>query len=347
MNRILDMKERYSCFTLALLLIFLILGCDARKEKIYSKSMIAMDTIVLLKVVSDSPDKADQAMEKTFEEIKKLEAYFDPKLADSDVSKINAKAGVTPVKVSPETVDMIIKAVYVSVRTNGAFDITIGPASRLWDFHKKIKPNESVVRQELQLVDYKNIAIDTKNQTIYLKKKGMSIDAGGIAKGYAADRAVETLKNRGIKSGLVSIAGDIKAFGLKSDLKVWKIGIQNPRQKGKSDEIIAAADLTDLAVSTAGDYQRYFMDGDKRYHHILDPKTGYPVNDCMSVSVFAADGAMTDAFSTGIFVLGYEKGQRLLESLGFDAVIVDKEGKMFITPNLRGKIKILENKKNN
>lgn len=341
------MRQKNIRFVFVLFLIFLISGCGPEKEKIYNKSMIAMDTVVVLKVVSDSQDKADQAIEKTFEEIKKLEAFFDAKLAGSDVSKINAGAGIAPVKVSPETIDVIIKAVYASVKTNGAFDITIGAVSRLWDFHKKIKPDEAAVSEALQLVNYKNIAIDTKNQTVYLKKKGMSIDVGGIAKGYAADKAVETLRKHGIKSGLVSIAGDIKAFGLKPDLKFWKVGIQNPRQKEKRDEIIASADLPDLAISTSGDYQRYFMEGDKRYHHILDPKTGYPVSGCMSVTVFAGDGAMTDAFSTGVFVLGHEKGFRLLESLGFDAVIVDKEGKIFVTPNLKGRIKILENQKNN
>lgn len=327
-------------------MFFLISGCSAEKERIHKKSAIAMDTVVTLSVVSESSGKAGKAMEAAFKELKKLEFYFDPNLADSDVSKINSGAGLAPVKVSPETIDVISKAVYVSEKTDGAFDITIGAVSRLWDFHKKTKPDEKTAKKAVQFVNYKNIIINKKKQTVFLRKKGMAIDVGGIAKGYAADKAVEALKQEGVKSGLVAIAGDIKAFGLKPDLKLWKVGIQNPRQKGRDDEIIAAADLADSAISTSGDYQRYFIEEGRRYHHVLDPGTGYPADYCISVSIFAQEGAMADAFSTGVFAMGNEKGIKLLDSLGFDAVIVDKKGKMIMTPRLKGRIEIIEYKKN-
>ncbi|MDO8746306.1 MAG: FAD:protein FMN transferase, partial [Thermodesulfovibrionales bacterium] len=151
----------------------------------------------------------------------------------------------------------------------------------------------------------------------------------------------DVLKKEGIKSGLVAIAGDIKAFGLKPDLKPWKVGIRNPRAENKEDEIMATIEMTDMAISTSGDYERYFIIDGKRYHHILNPKTGYPVDECRSVSIIAKDGSVTDPFSTGIFIFGAEKGIKLLEEVGIDGIIVDKNGKIHTTPNLRGKVEII------
>jgi thiamine biosynthesis lipoprotein len=341
------MKQKNIRFVFILFLVFLILGCGPEKEKIYKKSKMTMDTIVTLSVVSESSGKAEKAMEKTFKEIEMLEKYLNNFSPDSEVSEINRQAGKNPVKVSPETMEVINRAIHISEKTKGAFDVTIGAVSKLWNFHDKVKPDEKTVKQALPLVNYKNMIVNKKNQTIYLTKKEMSVDLGGIAKGYAADRAVGVLKKEGIKSGLVALAGEIKAFGLRPDKKPWRIGIQNPRQKGKDDEVIATMDLTDAAISTSGDYQRYFIENGKRYHHILNPKTGYPADECMSVTVIARGSTALDGFPTGVFVLGREKGLKLIESLGFDGVIVGKEGKIFVTPNLKGKIKILGNKKNN
>jgi thiamine biosynthesis lipoprotein len=177
----------------------------------------------------------------------------------------------------------------------------------------------------------------------------MLIDLGGISKGYAVDKAVETLKRNGINSGLVSIAGDIKAFGLKPDGKLWRIGIRNPRipstpplgKEGKGgflDDIMATIELSDMAISTSGDYERCFILDGKRYHHLLSPKTGYPAEGCQSVSVITKEGAFTDAFATGVFILGPEKGLKVLEKMGFDGIIVDSQGEVHTTPNIRGKI---------
>jgi len=166
----------------------------------------------------------------------------------------------------------------------------------------------------------------------------MYIDLGGISKGYAADNAVETLKRNRIHSGLVSVAGDIKAFGLKPDGKPWKIGIRNPRAKGQEDDIMATIELADMAISTSGDYERSFINDGKRYHHLLNPRTGYPAEGCQSVSIITKEGAFTDAFATGIFILGPEKGIKTLEKMGFDGVIVDSQGKVHTTPHIRGKV---------
>lgn len=306
-----------------------------------------MDTLITISAVADSGNKAEAAIDKAFSEIEKIDNLINFFSDKSEISEINKNAGKKAVKVSPETLAVIENAIYASEKTNGAFDITIGPVISLWDFHKKIKPEDRLIKQRLQLVNYKALTLYKNPPSAYLKKKGMLIDPGGVAKGYAADRAVEVMKKNGIKSGLVAIAGDIKAFGMKPDSKPWKIGIRNPRQKNKDDEIMAAVDLSDMAISTSGDYERYFIVEGRRYHHILNPKTGYPADGCRSVSVIAKEGAVADPFSTGIFILGAEKGLKLLEEMGIDGIIVDKDGKIHTTSGLRGKIEFKENDRGN
>jgi len=347
-----------SLFTVFLLFtvhysLFTISACSPQKEKVYRKSKVLMDTLITISVVSGSGDKAEKAIDKAFGEIEKLDRLLNFFSDSSEVSEINRNAGLKAVAVSPETFAVLEKAVYASGKTDGAFDVTIGSVTTMWDFHKRTKPEDKKIKERLPLVNYKNIILNKKSSSVYLKKKGMLIDLGGIAKGYAADKAVEALKREGIKSGLVSIAGDIKAFGLKPDSKPWKIGIRNPRaippnpplvkggEGGFSDEIMATIEMTDMAISTSGDYERYFIVDKKRYHHILNPKTGYPAEGCRSVSIIAKDGAVTDPFSTGIFMLGAEKGIKLLEEMGIDGIIVDKNGKIHTTPNLRGKLEII------
>lgn len=302
-----------------------------------------MDTFITISAVSDSKDTAETAIEKAFSEIEKLERLLNFFSEKSEIAEINKNAGEKPVVVSPETIETLERAVYASEKTNGEFDITIGPVMTLWDFHNKIKPEDTALKEKLQLVNYKDIIIDKNSQSVYLKKKGMLIDLGGIAKGYAADRAAEIMKTSGIKSGLVAIAGDIKASGLKPDGKPWKIGIKDPRPANKDNEIMATIELADMAISTSGDYERYFIAKDKRFHHILAPKTGYPADGCQSVSIIAKDGAVADSFSTGVFILGVERGMKLLEDMGLDGIIVDKDGKIHMTSNLRGKIEIKRN----
>ncbi len=312
-----------------------------------------MDTIITITAVSDSSDRAEMAIDKAFSEIEKIDKLVNFFSDKSEVSEINKNAGQKPVTVSHEIFDVLERAIYASEKTDGAFDVTIGPEISLWDFHNKIKPENKAIKKRLPLVNYKALILNKEIPSVYLKKKGMLIDPGGMAKGYAADRAVEVMKKNGIKSGLVAIAGDIKTFGIKPDGKPWKIGIRNPRaipprpsllkggEGGFSDEIMATIEMTDMAISTSGDYERYFIIEGKRYHHILNPKTGYPAEECRSVSIIAKDGSVTDPFSTGIFILGAEKGIKLLEEMGIDGIIVDKNGKIHTTPNLRGKLEII------
>jgi len=325
------------------LLLAVLCSCSPKKESLYRKTMILMDTVVTIHVVADSEEAADRAMAKAFEAIGKLDTLLNFFSDKSELALINRNAGVSGVRVSPETLEVIEKAVYASEQSGGAFDVTIGPESSLWNFVTRAKPDDKAVSEKLGLVNYRLIDLAKEKSVVALKKKGMLIDLGAIAKGYAADRAAEALKRHGIKSGLVAVAGDIKAFGLKQDGKPWRVGIRNPRQKGKDDEILATIELRDMAISTSGDYERFFIIDGERFHHILDPRTGYPARGCQSVSVMAKDGVSTDSFSTAVFVLGPEKGMELLKHLGFEGMIVDKEGKIHITPGIKDKIEFKRN----
>ncbi len=316
----------------------ILFSCSPKKDRIYKKSMLLMDTLVTVTVVADSPEKADRAMEKAFGEVRRLDGLFNFFSEKSELSLINRNAGVQETPVSPETIEVIEKALYTSEKTGGAFDITIGPEISLWDFPGGRKADEESVRERLGLVNYRWITVKREKSSVGLGKKGMLMDLGAIAKGYAADKAVETLRAAGIGSGLVAVAGDIKAFGSKPDGKPWRVGIRNPRQKGKDDEIVATVELRDMAISTSGDYERYFFIGDKRYHHILDPRTGYPADGCRSVTVMAPEGVFADSFSTAVFVLGPDKGMDVLKRMGFEGLIIDRDGRMHTSPAMKGGI---------
>ncbi|MEJ2313335.1 MAG: FAD:protein FMN transferase [Nitrospirota bacterium] len=317
----------------AILLVLISLVACAPEEATYRKSAIIMDTLVTITVVSDSGQEAEGAMDAAFDEIRRLEKLLSFWTEDSEIAAIYQNAGVRPVKVSPETLDIVERSLYIAERTGGAFDPTVGPVMRLWDFHEKRMPTKKEIEGKLPLVDYRKVVVDRDNSTVYLEVKGMSFDTGGIAKGYAVDRAVEVLKESGMESGLVAIAGDIRGFGPRT----WRIGIRDPRAEG-DEGVMATLELKDKAISTSGDYERYFILDGKRYHHLLDPKTGLPARGVWSASVVADEAVLTDGFSTGIFVMGPERGLALAEELDVEAVIVADGGEVLITPGIKDRI---------
>lgn len=298
-----------------------------------------MDAFITITVVSEEASGADQAIEKAFNEIERLEklaSFYSP---NSEISLINLHAGKAPVKVSPDILELLVKAQDVAAKTDGAFDVTIGPVISLYDFRRKARPHASEIAKKLSLVDYRQMMINKTQSTVLLKKKGMLIDAGGILKGYAAEKAVNVLKYNGIAAGIVAIAGDIRVFGLKPDGAPWKVGIRDPRGK-HDDDTYAAIDLSDSSISTSGDYERFFMLDGKRVHHLISPKTGFPAEGCQSVSIISPDGALADAYSTGIFILGPEKGLKVFEQTGLEGVIIDSNGTLYATPGIRGHLEL-------
>jgi thiamine biosynthesis lipoprotein len=323
-----------------LILLLLLSFNNASGEHIYKKSTIVMDTLATITVVADSDKHAESAIDAAFNEIKNVEkliSFWDPK---SEISAINRNAGIKPVKVSPQTLELIKDALYASHKTDGAFDPTIGPVIRQWDFKKHIKPDPAKLKEALKLVNYKEMKLDEKASTAYLAKRGMSFDTGGIAKGYGADLAEKVLRSKGIRAGLIAIAGDIKAFGIKPDGHGWLVAIRNPREP-KGGELLAKIELKDQAISTSGDYERYFIEGNKRLHHLLNPKTGYPAQGFQSVSVIAPKGVWTDGLSTGIFIMGPDKGIKRLNELGFGGILVESTGKLLMTDNIKKNVQVL------
>ncbi|MBA4371840.1 MAG: FAD:protein FMN transferase [Thermodesulfovibrio sp.] len=334
------MKTKLFFFTI---LGLLLVSCSGKTPHAYQKSKALLDTFITITAVSDSEKTADAAIENAFARIEQFGKLINFYAPDSELALINKNAGVAATRVSSETLDVIARALYVAEKSQGAFDPTIGPVMQLWDFRQSVKPDDAEIRKKLPLVNYRKVRIDRKQSTVFLTAKGMALDLGGIAKGYAADLAVETLTRQGILSGLVAIAGDIRTFGNRPDGKPWNIGIRNPRMKGKKDEIIATLPLSGKAISTAGDYERFFISSGQRYHHIMNPATGYPAYGTRSVSVITDSGVIADGFDNAIFVLGPERGKKMIEELGkdfpVDAFILYDDGTTYTTSGIRGSLK--------
>jgi thiamine biosynthesis lipoprotein len=264
---------------------------------------------------------------------------MSPWIESSDVSRINRSAGNDGVRVSPETVEVIKRAQEGSKLSDGAFDITVGPLVQLWRKARErgMPPEMEEVKETLNLVNFTNLKTHYGGK-VSLRKKGMNIDLGGIAKGYAVDRAFELLKGLGYRNLVVNAGGDLRVGGSKPE-GPWSIGIQHPRDPEK---IIARISLSDTAVATSGDYEKFFIHQGKRYHHILNPKNGFPAKGCQSVTILHKEGITADALATAIFVLGPEKGYALCQKLeGVDCLIVDKEGDTTLSPGLKGRISLV------
>lgn len=316
------MKTKIIFLTFLILLIF----CCVHKQEFYETKFL-MDTFCEIKIVADNPSVVRKAMSEVFKEVELIDKKFGF-TDESEVTKINLSSGKTWCKVSDETILLIKKCIEISELTKGAFDITTGVLTSLWGFEnfskndKFVIPQQKEVEKVLSLVNYKNILIDEKNKSVFLKYKGMKINLGGIAKGYAMKRAKEILESYGFKDFIINFGGDLYISGNKNNNIQWKIAVQHPRDK---DKFLCVLELSNISCATSGDYERYFIVDNKRYHHIFDPHTGYPKKDIVSVTVLCEDPVLADAVATGIFVLGEVEGINLARKLGIDCVIVKEE----------------------
>lgn len=279
---------------------------------------------------------AEEALIAVKAEAARLEAVLSRFIPGSEVSRINSSAGIRCERLSDDTYEVLSCAARYSSCCNGAFDATIGPLSALWSSGKAIckPPEDSSIREVLPLVDYTGLLLDAGKKTAGLKRKGQSIDLGGIGKGYAGDKLLGVFKRYGISSAYTNIGGNVAALGVKPDGSPWRVGIRHPRQE---DSIIGLVSVADKSVVTSGDYQRYFIDSHgKRYHHILDPSTGYPAESGVVSATVIADSSMAaDALSTMLFVAGIEKGLELLKRFpGSEAVMIDKDLQVHVTSGL-------------
>ncbi|MDF2803902.1 MAG: thiamine biosynthesis protein ApbE [Anaerocolumna sp.] len=314
--------------------IIALMGCS-KKDQVFEQQEFKMDTIMNLKAYGS---KAENAVKEAYNRIDEIEQMASAQIATSDVSMINTNAGKEYVKVNPEIILMLKTAVKYSELSEGAFDITVGPLIKLWGIGSENEriPSDTEIKEALTLVGYKNISINEEDNSVMLLKEGMSIDLGGIAKGYAADEVVKIFKNKGIKSALINLGGSsMYTLGLKPDDSLWSIAIQHPR-KDKNGNYAGIIKMSDQALSTSGDYERYFISDGKRYHHIMNPFTGYPadagvMSDTIVISGDNPNGNMlADILTKVTFVSGTEKGLSIIDSLeGVECLAITTSNKIY------------------
>ena len=318
----------------------------------FSPKRIALDdhamgttvTIATFTTETMGEEEIRPKLQKALDEIRRLQALMTTWSEDSEVSKINKAAGKSAVKVGSETFAVIDKSLWIGKESGGVFDITFEAMKGLWKFDEGAEatiPPKDKIDAARKLIDYRQIEIDPKASTVRIKKEGMRINLGGIAKGYAIDAASRVLEAEGLKGFFAQAGGDLYVRGDKPDGSKFKVGIRDPRGKGPTD-YFALLEVEDHAFSTAGDYERTFVKDGKRYHHIIDPRTGYPATATRSVTVWAKDAFTADAIDDAIFILGPERGLELVESIpGAGCVIVDARNKVWISKRLDGKVKVL------
>jgi len=281
---------------------------------------------------------------KAIAEMRRLEALLSEWQPDSQIGQVNLHSGEW-VTIGPEAATVIERGLWAGKLSDGSFDITFQALSKVWKFgsaqdDKPKLPSRAEVDQLRKLVDYRKVELDQPNQRVRVGK-GQQLGLGGIAKGYIVDQAARVLHESGVQGFLAQAGGDLFGSGKKPDGSPWVSGIQDPR--GPQGDFFAVLELTDHAFSTAGDYARAYVVGGKRYHHIIDPKTGYPATACRSVTIWAPDATTADGVDDAVFILGPERGLKLVESLpGVGAVIVDAHNRVFMSERIREKVKVLK-----
>lgn len=329
-----------------LILVLSFVGCEKKEDKEpLSKTEFMMDTVMTIKIYDK---KDEEILDKAFDRIKEIEGRMSNTIENSDISKINKEAGKNPVEVDEEVYKVLTKAKYFAELTDGAYEPTIGPLVELWDIRNEGKndkhtiPTKEDIKKAANKVDYRKLELLEGNK-VFLKEEGMKLDLGGIAKGYAGDETTRVLKENGVSSGIVDLGGNIYAIGSKEGDKDWKIGIQNPKEtRGSYAGIV---EVEDTSVVTSGDYERYFEVDGKRYHHIIDSKTGYPVdNELSAISIVTESSTDADALSTALFVLGREKSEELLKNLeGIEVLYLTKSGKAYISDEIKDSFTLKNN----
>jgi thiamine biosynthesis lipoprotein len=317
-------------------------GCArvVHAERTVERSREAMGAPLRLTASTVDEAAAVAAFDGVFAEFDRLDALMSVWKPGSEIARLNESAGVRAVPIGADVRSVLLTAREVSDWTDGTFDVTFGALSGLWKFdHDQDDrlPDMDEVRRRLPLVDYRSLEIDERAGTAFLKHKGMRAHLGGIGKGYAIDRASAILRARGLHDFMIQAGGDLYVAGRNAG-RPWRVGIQDPR--GPADRVFATLDLSDGTFSTSGDYERFFMKDGRRYHHIIDPRTGEPSQSgCRSVTIVTDRAVVADGLSTGVFLLGPQKGIELLQRLeGVEAVIVTSANEVLITPGLQGRV---------
>ena len=338
------MKKIICALTTCILTISICSSCASQKNKYYEKSNIVMDTAVTL---SANGEKSKEAVEESFKKLDEINEMASASISTSDVYKINSSSGKNYVKVHPETLKMIETSIKYSKLSDGAWDITLGPIINLWGIgtDNERLPSDEEIKAKLPLVGYEKISINENDSSVMLQKERMAIDLGGIAKGFAADEVLKIYKKYNIKNGLINLgSSSIYALGKNKDNNEWSVGIKHPRSEDPN-EYMGIIKLSNESLSTSGDYERCFIKDNKRYHHIIDPKTGYPVDNGVMSDTIVIDGGtpdngmLSDILTTTVFALGPEKGINLINNLsGVSCEITTSDYKVYTSNGFKDRI---------
>jgi FAD:protein FMN transferase len=300
------------------------LAAPARADWVRRVTDGIMGTRITVELWADDEQKANRAIDALLDEMRHIDDSMSTYKPTSEVSQVNAKAADGPMKISKELFDLLVTAKQYSVLTDGAFDITYASVGYMYDFRKHVHPDDAQIDKALPAVNYRHVLLDPKNQTVQFSQKGVRIDLGGIAKGYSVDKGIEVLQSFGFARAYVSAGGDSRIIGDRFG-KPWMVGIRDPR-KGEGS-VITKIPLADAAISTSGDYERFFEENGVRYHHIIDPHTGRSASKVRSATVIGPYATRTDGLSKTAFVLGPEKAMEIYNRIDdIDAIIVKLDG---------------------
>lgn len=288
-----------------------------------------------LSVVAADETWANERIDAGIAEIQRIERLLTTFADDSETNRVNQNAGIMPVAVSAETFNLVERSIRISELTQGAFDITYGSIDkRLWNFDENMTslPDKETAKKMVRLINYRNIEMDRPDSTVYLKEKGMRIGFGGIGKGYAAEKAKQVMIAQGVNSGVVNASGDLSAWGLQPGGQEWTIGIVNPNLK---NEVFSYIKITNMAVATSGNYEKYIMVDGKKYSHTIDPRTGLPVSGIKSVTIITTNAEIADAMATPVMIMGIATGLDMINQMkNIEAIIIDDNDKLYTSKNI-------------
>jgi thiamine biosynthesis lipoprotein len=298
----------------------------------YSREEAIMGTSVSVQLWHEDAKAGQAAMQAVMDEMHRIDRAMSPYKPDSELSHINREAAQKTLTISQEMVDILARSIEFSKLSDGAFDVTFSSVGYLYDYRQHVKPTEEQIAKALPGINYRHLILDRTKRTLRFAREGVRVDLGGIAKGWAVDRSIELLKKRGIQHARVTAGGDTRLLGNRRG-RPWTVGIRDPRQQGKA---IAVLPLVDMAISTSGDYERFFDEDGVRHHHIINPKTGKSATGVRSVTVIAADATTTEGLTKSVFIKGPVEGLKLINSLkDTDAIVIDAEGRMHVSSGLQ------------
>jgi thiamine biosynthesis lipoprotein len=318
--------------TLVSLLVVLTVISTPSAAEWFGDSRPMMGTEISVYLWHDDPVAGNEAVDAVFAEVERINQLMSTYVEDSQISEINREAANGPVDAGPELTQLILRSLDMSILTLGAFDITYDSVGQHYDFREHRRPDAATIEKELPKINYRFVHADATNNTVSFSQQGVRINLGGIAKGYTVERAVELLRRRGVLSGIVTAGGDSRLLGDRRG-QPWMVGIRDPRKDG---EVAISIPLVDEAISTSGDYERFFEEQGKRYHHIIQPATGEPANGVHSATIVGPDAVITDALSTSVFIMGVDKGLKLIATLpDYEGIVIDSDGRLFYSDGLR------------